>query len=465
MSAAATRVLFVSRTTAHLAYYETILTGLLGHGAEVELVFDRARTFKSKDPMIALEAFQAAHPALKTGWSVPRSDRRRDRVFALRELRSYRSYLARPRTTPFYTSRWASYLTPGVHRWVASRLVRRLLRSRVAGVALNLVERLTPPDPGIVRFIRERRPDVLVVSPLNMRFSEETDYVKAARRLGIPTALPVYSWDNLTTKGLIHLHPDRVFAWNDDQVRELREIHRVRAKAIRVAGAPFFDKWFEPPEDLQDRAAFCRAAGLDPSRGVLLYLGSSANIAKDETWFVEALEAALKAADDPGVRALQILIRPHPANAKIYAPLAARGLRVWPEHGSLPDTAAALADLRNSFHHAVAAVGINTSGMIDAVLADLPTFSVRIGRYDATQADTPHFELLSEGGAIGTMDSLAELTGALAEVLAGADSAGPRRRDFARRFARPLGADQSAGEAVAQGVLDLAPARKRRTVS
>ena len=462
MTGDATRVLFVSRTTAHLAYYETVLTSLLNRGAEVELVFDRSRTAKSKDPMAALDAFRAAHPALKTGWSVRRSDRRRDRIFALRELRTYRSYLVRPHTTPFYVSRWAGYLTPGVRRWTANPVLRRLLRSRVVGVVLDLVERLTPPDPGIVGFIRERRPDVLVVSPLNMRFSEEADYVKAARRLGIPTALPVYSWDNLTTKGLIHISPERVFAWNDDQARELREIHHVPAKAIQVAGAPFFDKWFDPSKDPQDRVAFCRAAGLDPGRGVLLYLGSSVNIAKDETWFIEALETALKTAADPRVRDLQILIRPHPANAKIYQRLAARGLRVWPEHGSLPDTAGALADLRSSLGHAVAAVGVNTSAMIDAVLADTPTFSVRIGRYDATQADAAHFQLLSEDGAIQTADSLAELTAALAEVLAGGDTAGPDRRDFARRFARPQGLDRSAGEAVAEGILDLGRARRRR---
>ena len=462
MNDAALRVLFVSRSAAHLSLHETILTGLLDQGAEVELVFDKSWSFKSMDPTAALEQFQAAHPALKTGWSVRRSDSRRDRIFALRELRSYRSYLRRPHTTPFYVRRWYRYLTPAWGRLMAKPLARNLLRSRAAGFLLDLAERLTPPDPGIVRFIQERRPDVLVVSPLNMRFSEETDYVKAARKLGIPTALPVYSWDNLTTKGLIQLSPDRVFAWNDDQAGKLRDIHHTPAQAIRIAGAPFFDKWFDPPRDLLERADFCRATGLDPARGILLYLGSSTNIAKDETWFVEALEEALKAATDPRVRDLQLLIRPHPANARIYERLAARGLCVWPPHGSLPDTAASLADLRNSFHHAAAGVGINTSGMIDAVLADLPVFSVRIGKYDATQADTPHFQLLDEGGAISTLDSLAEVTAALAEVLDGRDPAAPRRKDFAQRFARPLGDGRSAGEAVAQGVLDLARTHRRK---
>lgn len=48
----------------------------------------------------------------------------------------------------------------------------------------------------------------MVLSPVNMRFSEELDYLKAARELGIPTHLAVYSWDNLSTQGLIHMTPD-----------------------------------------------------------------------------------------------------------------------------------------------------------------------------------------------------------------------------------------------------------------
>ena len=70
------------------------------------------------------------------------------------------------------------------------------------------------------RFLREENPDIVLVSPLVRFGSEQSDWVKSAKALGIPVGFPVFSWDNLTTKGIIHVAPDRVFVWNDVQKRE-----------------------------------------------------------------------------------------------------------------------------------------------------------------------------------------------------------------------------------------------------
>ena len=44
--------------------------------------------------------------------------------------------------------------------------------------------------------------------------------VKSAKAIGVPVVFPVFSWDNLSTKGLIHVQPDRVLVWNEHQKRE-----------------------------------------------------------------------------------------------------------------------------------------------------------------------------------------------------------------------------------------------------
>ena len=51
-------------------------------------------------------------------------------------------------------------------------------------------------------FLRDFDPDVVVVTHL-ARDSVQADYVRAAKRLGIHSAYPVLSWDNLTNKGLV----------------------------------------------------------------------------------------------------------------------------------------------------------------------------------------------------------------------------------------------------------------------
>ena len=80
--------------------------------------------------------------------------------------------------------------------------------------------------------------------------------VQAARALGIPSCLAVAGWDNLTTKGLIHECPDRVFVWNEAQAAEARDLHGVPAEAIAVTGAPAYDHWFGW-EPASGRDAFC----------------------------------------------------------------------------------------------------------------------------------------------------------------------------------------------------------------
>src|SRR5919198_780043 len=57
--------------------------------------------------------------------------------------------------------------------------------------------------------------------------SEEIDLLKSARRLRIPTGICVGSWDKLTNKGMIKFVPERVFVWNDVQVREAVELHAI----------------------------------------------------------------------------------------------------------------------------------------------------------------------------------------------------------------------------------------------
>ncbi len=452
------RVLFVGRSLAHLPYYETVLKSLLDRGAAVRALFDREWSRKAGSDKDAFQRFRERFAGAEVAWLVRRSDRWRDRVFDLRELRSYRSYLIRRDTTPFYVDRWRSYLNESTRGRVDSASRRAALRTPAADWAMRLYEASIPPDSGISNLLRTDRPEIVYFCPLNQRFSEETDYLKAARRLGIPTAMSVYSWDNLTTKGLIQLPVDTVFAWNEAQRVEAMTIHRVPARKIVVAGSPFFDKWFDRT-DIESREAFAARAGLDSRRKIILYLGSSANIARDESWFVAAILKRLRASSDPSVTDAQILLRPHPANANVFEHL--EGVVRWPKEGALPDTPQQLADLRATFRHSAAAIGINTSGMVDAVLAGVPTFSVMLERYADTQGNSAHFAQLAGAGAIEIASDLDALEEGLIALFSGRDNRAARRRDFAIAFARPCGLDRTAGDIIAQGLIERALGRQR----
>ena len=66
----------------------------------------------------------------------------------------------------------------------------------------------------------------MLLTPLIDLGSSQIDYLRAARELGVPTALCVWSWDHLSSKALIRECPERVFVWNETQKREAVELHR-----------------------------------------------------------------------------------------------------------------------------------------------------------------------------------------------------------------------------------------------
>jgi hypothetical protein len=106
------------------------------------------------------------------------------------------------------------------------------------------------------RFVAAQAPDLLVATHLNEWGSPQSDYVRAAKRRGVRTVYLVFSWDNLTNKGLVRDAPDRVLVWNELQKQEAVELQRLPAERIRLTGAPAYDHWF----DREPGARACRFA-------------------------------------------------------------------------------------------------------------------------------------------------------------------------------------------------------------
>ena len=73
---------------------------------------------------------------------------------------------------------------------------------------LRLVERSIPTSNLFDEFLRSEEPDVALICPLVHFGSAQADVAASARGLGIPVWMLAYSWDNLSTKGCLHVEPD-----------------------------------------------------------------------------------------------------------------------------------------------------------------------------------------------------------------------------------------------------------------
>ena len=337
-----------------------------------------------------------------------------------------------------------------------------------------LMEEAMPSDVGIEARIAAHQPDVVLVSPLIDLGSSQSDIVKSARRLGIPTGMLLFSWDNLSTKGSLHVAPDRMFVWNELQRQEASTLHGFPAERVTVTGAPRFDEFFAL-SPVTDREGFCAPLGFDPSRPILMYLGSSKFVITDrELPFIRAWIGAIRGSSDPRLRGCNILVRPHPdvkpgedegpTEAVRWKALEGKGVVTRPFDD--PRAIVLRTHYRkaqgffDALHHSAAVVGLNTSAALEAAVAGRPVFTILAGGAADGQASTLHFRYLleSEGGCVTLASTLDEHCAQLSAAL---DDPGrvDRLRAFAASFLRPAGWSIPASRVLADAVETIYGAR------
>jgi hypothetical protein len=321
---------------------------------------------------------------------------------------------------------------------------------------LEHAERSLDPPPHVVRFLEDFAPDVVVVTHL-ARDSVQADYVRAANRLGLHSAYPVFSWDNLTNKGLVHELPEVVLVWNEIQAREAVELQDIPGERVRVLGAWSYDHWFDwqPSTSRED---FCARVGLRADRPIVLYVCSSGFVARDEVAFVRRWLSALRArGDEAGV-----VVRPHPRNAAQWAGVSLEDPQavVWPKLGEEPLENESRKNYYDSIHHSSAVVGINTSAQIESAVVGRPVHTVLAEEFEQTQQGTLHFHYLKDGHLyVGR--TLDEHLDQLEESLRGREDDGRNER-FLRTFVRPRGLDVAATPLYVETLEELGSQPRRR---
>ena len=316
---------------------------------------------------------------------------------------------------------------------------------------LGALDKWIPADTGVRRFLEEQAPDVVLISPLVRQQTHQTEVVKAARALDVPSALLVYSWDNLSNKGRIHVEPDRIFAWNELQRREAEELHCIDPERVIVTGAPHWDRFFDLTPSM-DRAELCARHGLDPDEPIVLYLGSTNEVCPDEPPVVERWLEALRGSAGT-LRRANVLVRPHPREVDVWQGWQQRHERVAVA-GSMKRKPQSLYD---QLFHAGVAVGLNTSAQIEASIVGRPVYTFSAGAAAPAQSGSLHFYYLlkNRGGVVSYAETLAEHVGQLERGVAGNYDRDAIRR-FCEFFVRPRGLDLPVSPIVADEVLKLA---------
>lgn len=454
-------IVYVLIGLAHFPYHESVISALSRAGFRVHLAILKLGTASALEadltdnpPLAELidsfKQFLSEHPNIQV-IEITKADLVTPNLsLIVRFLRSFASYIRRFPPNNFYRQRWLGYMENRLGWLSQQKVVHWLLGLPYAEQVLGWIDRRLRPNPAALAQLAKLKPDMVFVSPGNMRYNPEVEWLKAAGWLGIRTAIVTLSWDNLTTKGLIHIRPDHLFVWNNSHAEEARQIHHISDSEIFIAGAPFFDKWRHTERQRANRDDFLPTVGLDPARDYIVYLGSSVNIAENESWLIRDLYHAMKDSDEPALRGVQILVRPHPGNRKICKDLVDLPIVLsCDDTAGIPFSEARKQLLYNTLHHSVLVVSINTSAIIDAIAIGKPCISVKTEQYQDTHTKSAHFQHLLDAGAVIMVEGVQDCARKILEHLDGGDPSNSRRQDFVRRFIQSPLPEMTAGETIA----------------
>ncbi len=435
------KILFLGRHDTYFRNFESVLRELAGRDHEIHLAVEQDEALGGRT---LVERLTAEFPNVTHGLAPERPDD--EWAWTVGRIRLGLDYLRYQHPTfdrAYKLRERAMGRTPGA--FVALGAAVHSLGGwarRAAEALLRRLERAVPEAPAIREFISARQPDIVLLTPLVDLGSSQIEYLRAARRIGVPTALCVWSWDHLSSKALVREHPDRVFVWNETQKREAITLHGVPGARVVVTGAQCFDQWFDRAPS-RSRDAFCREVGLDPGRPFLLWVCSALiHGSPVEAAFVVEWVRRIRTEGSPALRDAGILIRPHPSRVAEWASIDTRAMNavVW---GSNPVDAQARADYFDSLYHSGAVVGLNTSAFIEAGIVGRAVHTLVVPEFEDNQHGTVHFTYLLEAGggllnvANGFEEHLAQLDAALRSPQVGI-------APFVREFVRPLGLDRAA---------------------
>jgi CDP-glycerol glycerophosphotransferase (TagB/SpsB family) len=273
--------------------------------------------------------------------------------------------------------------------------------------------------------------------------------------LGIPTVAIMNSWDNPSTKRTVVDRPDWVLVWGPQTQAHALRYMKIPVERAVPFGAAQFEVYDRPARVTRDE--FCRQHGIDPSKQILLYAGSSKG--SDEFEHLRMIEAAI---DDGQLKNLAVVYRPHPWGDGGYKgerlldypwrhvalEKSMRGYLEKVKTGSKDKFLADYADTHDVLSSVDAVVSPLSTIILEAALHGKPVLCFMPEQKEGSSFDLqkrlPHFEDLYRSPVVLVAHGETALVSKLSEVvghIGDADFAAALRRDcnhFVAEFDKPF---------------------------
>ncbi|MEH6659118.1 hypothetical protein [Leeuwenhoekiella marinoflava] len=131
-----------------------------------------------------------------------------------------------------------------------------------------------------------------------------------AKKLQIPTASFIFSWDNLASKGRMAATFDHFLVWSDLMKNELLRFYSyTNPQAVSIVGTPQFEPYVLSQFDIP-KAEFYKRFGLNPDEKILCYSCADATIGPNDPLVIATLAEGIRSG---AIDSCQLLVRTSPA--------------------------------------------------------------------------------------------------------------------------------------------------------
>ena len=204
--------------------------------------------------------------------------------------------------------------------WRYHKLLRYLIK-RAINITLGPItpvrrvirwlDRLVAIDPDVAALLDAYKPD-MVLAP-DIVFPLDRIFLRAAKRKGYFVVGLTRSWDNLTSKGVIQILPDKLVLHTERMQAQAIELVGMPANDIVVTGPPDFDKYFRPLTITKQD--FCKGLGIPFDRHLVLFAPFYDEYTGSAVIMINALLRAVEEGKLP--QNMHFLIRYRPATPEI----------------------------------------------------------------------------------------------------------------------------------------------------
>lgn len=162
---------------------------------------------------------------------------------------------------------------------------------------INKLESSTSYFNECIKTLQKERPDFLFCT--NQRPIVAIAPILAAKKLNIPTATFIFSWDNLPKATMI-VQTDYYFVWSEHMKKELLKYHsEIDEKNVFISGTPQFELHFNTNSYL-DRKIFFDKYNLDLNKKYICYSGDDITTCPDDEKYLNDVAIAVSNLNNKG---------------------------------------------------------------------------------------------------------------------------------------------------------------------